>query len=75
MVKALLADRFKLSVRTETRELPILELRLARSDGQVGSNLHNCCRLERRLVDQLQCRIASPEHPVCPNWRLSRHAN
>jgi uncharacterized protein (TIGR03435 family) len=34
MVKALLADRFKLRVRTETRELPILELRLARSDSR-----------------------------------------
>ena len=44
MVKALLADRFKLRVRTETRELPILELRLAREDGQVGSNLHNCSK-------------------------------
>ena len=44
MVKALLADRFKLRVRTETREMPILELRLARSDGQVGSNLHNCSK-------------------------------
>jgi uncharacterized protein (TIGR03435 family) len=44
MVKALLADRFKLRVRSETRELPILELRLARSDGQVGSNLHNCSK-------------------------------
>jgi uncharacterized protein (TIGR03435 family) len=44
MVKALLADRFKLRVRNETREGPILELRLARSDGQVGSNLHNCSK-------------------------------
>jgi uncharacterized protein (TIGR03435 family) len=44
MVKALLADRLKLRVRTETRELPILELRLARSDGQVGSNLHDCSK-------------------------------
>ena len=42
MVKALLADRFKLRVRTETREMPILELRRARSDGRVGSNLHDC---------------------------------
>jgi uncharacterized protein (TIGR03435 family) len=42
MVKALLADRFKLRVRTETREMPILELRLARSDGRVGPNLHDC---------------------------------
>ena len=44
MVKALLADRFKLRVRTETREAPILELRLARSDGQVGANLHDCSK-------------------------------
>lgn len=44
MVKALLADRFKLRVRTETRDVPILELRLARSDGQVGSNLHSCSK-------------------------------
>ena len=42
MVKALLADRFTLRVRTETREMPILELRLARSDGRVGPNLHDC---------------------------------
>ena len=42
MVKALLADRFKLRVRTEIREMPILALRLARSDGRVGSNLHDC---------------------------------
>jgi uncharacterized protein (TIGR03435 family) len=42
MVKTLLADRFKLRVRTETRELPLLELRRARSDGRVGSNLHDC---------------------------------
>jgi uncharacterized protein (TIGR03435 family) len=42
MVKALLADRFKLRVRTDTREMPILELRLARSDGRAGPNLHDC---------------------------------
>ena len=44
MAKALLADRFKLRVRTETREVPILELRLARSDGQVGASLHDCSK-------------------------------
>jgi uncharacterized protein (TIGR03435 family) len=42
MVKALLADRFTLRVRTDTREMPILELRLARSDGRAGPNLHDC---------------------------------
>ena len=44
MAKALLADRFTLRVRIDTREMPILELRLARSDGQVGSSLHNCAK-------------------------------
>jgi uncharacterized protein (TIGR03435 family) len=42
MVQSLLADRFKLRVRTETREMPFLELRLARNDGRVGPNLHDC---------------------------------
>ena len=42
MLQALLADRFKLRVRQETREMPILELRLARADGRVGPNLHDC---------------------------------
>ena len=42
MVKALLADRFKLRVRTEMREMSILELQRARGDGRVGPNLHDC---------------------------------
>jgi uncharacterized protein (TIGR03435 family) len=44
MVQALLADRFKLRVRNESRELTILELRLARDDGRVGPNLHDCSK-------------------------------
>lgn len=47
MVKTLLADRFKLRARIETREMPILELRLARSDGRVGPNLHDCSKGKR----------------------------
>jgi uncharacterized protein (TIGR03435 family) len=39
MVKALLADRFKLKVHTETRELPIHELVVARSDRKLGPDL------------------------------------
>ena len=66
MVKALLADRFKLRVRTETREVPILELRLARSDGRGGIKPSRLLKgksaprrpLERRRVEQSQCRIA-----------------
>jgi uncharacterized protein (TIGR03435 family) len=39
MVKALLADRFKLAAHTETRELPMFALVTARRDGRLGPNL------------------------------------
>jgi uncharacterized protein (TIGR03435 family) len=39
MLKALLADRFKLKTHMETRELPTSTLVIARSDGKLGPNL------------------------------------
>jgi uncharacterized protein (TIGR03435 family) len=39
MMKTLLADRFKIKTHTETRELPIYALVLARSDGKLGPAL------------------------------------
>ena len=39
MLRALLADRFKLKARTESRELPVYDLVLARSDGRLGPEL------------------------------------
>jgi uncharacterized protein (TIGR03435 family) len=39
MVRNLLADRFKLKTHMETREMPIYELVLAKSDGKLGPNL------------------------------------
>jgi uncharacterized protein (TIGR03435 family) len=39
MMRALLADRFKLVTHAETRELPIYALVPARSDGRLGPNL------------------------------------
>lgn len=39
MVRALLVDRFKLKSHLETREMPIYELVLARSDGKLGPNI------------------------------------
>ena len=38
-LKTLLADRFKLKLRTETREVPIYALVLARSDGKFGAKM------------------------------------
>ena len=40
MLRALLADRFKLTVRNEVRELPVFALVMARNDGRLGPQLH-----------------------------------
>jgi uncharacterized protein (TIGR03435 family) len=40
MLRSLLADRFKLVAHEETRDQPIYALRLDRTDGKLGPNLH-----------------------------------
>ena len=39
LLRSLLADRFKLKAHTETRELPVYDLVLARSDGRLGPDM------------------------------------
>jgi len=39
LLRTLLAERFKLKTHTETRELPLYDLVLARSDGRLGPDL------------------------------------
>jgi bla regulator protein BlaR1 len=39
MIRALLAERFQLAVHTETKELPVYALVLARTDGRLGPEL------------------------------------
>jgi uncharacterized protein (TIGR03435 family) len=59
MVRTLLIERFKLSIRTETRELPVYELIMARKDGKPGPAL--------RQFSDANCRRAAPTGgPVAP---------
>ena len=60
MLKTLLADRFKLKVHMETRDLPIHSLVIAREDGKLGRNLKpstsdcsNAAAEQQKLVDAL----------------------
>ena len=58
LLKTLLADRFKLKVHTETREVPIYALVLARDDGKVGakmkSSTDNCPDFKVQQQQQLE---------------------
>jgi uncharacterized protein (TIGR03435 family) len=58
MLRALLAERFKVMVHHETRELPIYALVVARKDGRLGP------RLRRSDVD---CSAASNNEPQAPS--------
>jgi uncharacterized protein (TIGR03435 family) len=58
MLQTLLAERFKLSVRTETREVPIYALVLARTDRKLGARLKpstdNCPDFKVQQQQQLE---------------------
>lgn len=64
MLRALLADRFKLAVHRETRETPIYALVVARSDGRLGPALRrsetDCAALMKAAGD----RRAAPAPPT-----------
>jgi uncharacterized protein (TIGR03435 family) len=57
MLRTLLAERFKLTVHTETRQLPVLALRRARRDGAFGP------QLRRSDVDCAALRAAKTTPP------------
>jgi uncharacterized protein (TIGR03435 family) len=59
MLRTLLIERFKLSIRTETRELPVYELVMARKDGKPGPAL--------RPFSDANCRRVAPTGgPIAP---------
>ena len=72
MMQRLLADRFNLVVHTETREMPIYALTLARSDGRLGSQITtavtDCQTVMTALLKNPQSAGgAPPQPPRLPN--------
>lgn len=57
MMRALLAERFRLTAHTDTREMPVLNLVVARNDGRLGR------QLQRSTAD---CSSLSPRPPGAP---------
>jgi uncharacterized protein (TIGR03435 family) len=58
MLQTLLADRFKLKMHTETREIPVYHLLLARGDGKLGQKMKastdNCPDFKAQQQAQLE---------------------
>jgi len=69
MLRAMLADRFKLVVHVEKREQPAYDLLLARSDGRLGPDItptnHDCVRIqaERAAAQEAAVNAGTPPPP------------
>jgi uncharacterized protein (TIGR03435 family) len=62
-MRSLLAERFKLSVHREKRELPIYELVLARSDGKLGPELRPSSADCRAIIEARKAQGQKPDLP------------
>jgi len=69
MLQALLADRFKLMVHRDRREMPIYALVVARSDGVLGPQLHKSTTDCAALASAARARGTVPAPPP-PGGRL-----
>src|SRR5688572_24707849 len=75
MVQALLADRFKLRAHIETRDEPIYILKVARSDGRLGTNLRRADVDCAALITAGQTpRPVAGERPLCTASNRSKDA-
>src|SRR4029078_5693105 len=71
MLRALLAERCKLTVHDETKEMPIYALVLARSDGRLGPDLHRSETDCAAVAAAARGRVpAPPPGPPQPGERL-----
>ena len=81
MLRPMLADRFKLVVRNERREIPIYGLVLARADGGFGPQFQRTdptsCDDPPRLVVKAAAGAAEPAEPLPCNMSFGRpmHVN
>ena len=71
MLRTLLADRFKLVVHHETRELPIYALVIARSDGKLGPQLRPAAVDCTSVMAAARARGGPPPAPPQPGERPS----
>jgi uncharacterized protein (TIGR03435 family) len=68
LLQGLLADRFKLVVRRETREMPVYALVVARSDGQLGPQIKETspeCEAMRSAREKGAAQPAMPQRGFC----------
>ena len=68
MLRSLLADRFKLVVRTESRDMPIYALAVARSGGAHGPDLRRAaadCSADAAVNAQNVVKAPSPQTGAC----------
>jgi uncharacterized protein (TIGR03435 family) len=77
MLRELLAERFALRARLETRDLPILELHAARRDGRLGPQLRpsnmDCAAIRAKRPAGV---AAGPGEPTCvPSFDMDAKAN
>ena len=70
MLRALLADRFKLKVHTEMREMPIFALVVARDDGRLGANIKPSTADCSKAAQQLAAETMRKEGPGAVAARL-----
>src|SRR5262249_22304934 len=69
MMRALLAERFKLAVHNETRDMPIYALLVARSDGRLGPQLHPSAVDCEAMMAAARARGGPPPAPPGPGER------
>ena len=73
MLRPLLADRFKLKVHTEAREMPVYEMRLTRGDGRAGAGLKQSdAKCAEEAHNFFPGKLGFP--PPCGDFRLGAGA-